>query len=68
MPAISPGLDKIENLQNSTSQEVYQKAFDVIDTYFGAEEEGDGAAEPGLDPAGEEFRMTAPAADQPIQF
>lgn len=33
------GLDKIEYLQNHESQEIYQKAFDIIERYFGTEEE-----------------------------
>ncbi|KAF0287048.1 Importin subunit alpha-7 [Amphibalanus amphitrite] len=33
------GLDKIEFLQSNKNQEIYQKAFDIIETYFGSEEE-----------------------------
>ena len=33
------GLDKIEFLQNHENQDIYQKAFQIIDRYFGSEEE-----------------------------
>ena len=60
------GLDKIEALQRGTNQEVYQKAYDLIDTYFGADDED--VAEPSLDATGEEYRMAPVTTDQPIQF
>ena len=33
------GLDKIEFLQSHENMEIYQKAFDIIEHYFGSEEE-----------------------------
>ena len=42
------GLDKIEFLQNHENQDIYQKAFDIIERYFGSEEE-----DPGLVPTSE---------------
>nr|CAB3260069.1 importin subunit alpha-7 [Phallusia mammillata] len=33
------GLDKIESLQSHENQEIYQKTFDMIDKYFGSEDE-----------------------------
>ena len=32
------GLDKIEKLQNSPNEEIYQAAYKLIDTYFNDEE------------------------------
>ncbi|KAF0301852.1 Importin subunit alpha-7 [Amphibalanus amphitrite] len=61
------GLDKIEALQTSTNQEVYQKAYDLIDTYFSADGDASGAAEPERATDGE-YRMAAAPADRPIQF
>ncbi|XP_037083231.1 importin subunit alpha-7-like [Pollicipes pollicipes] len=59
------GLDKIEALQTSTNQEIYQKAFDLVETYFGSDEETSGMAAPELDASGE-YRMSA--GEQHIQF
>ena len=33
------GLDKIEFLQSHENMEIYQKAFDIIERYFGTEED-----------------------------
>jgi len=35
----SAGVDKIEFLQSHENQEIYQKAFDLIEHYFGTEDE-----------------------------
>lgn len=33
------GLDKIEFLQSHENMDIYQKTFDIIDHYFGSEDE-----------------------------
>ncbi|XP_078265204.1 importin subunit alpha-5 isoform X3 [Rhinoraja longicauda] len=43
------GLDKIEFLQSHENQDVYQKAFDLIEHYFGTDEEEDSAIVPQVD-------------------
>lgn len=43
----SKGLDKIEFLQSHENQEIYQKAFDLIEHYFGVED--DAAVAPQVD-------------------
>ena len=60
------GLDKIEFLQSNQNHEIYQKAFDIIETYFGSEEEVAQVAP--ADSQGE-YQFSAPA-DPPanIQF
>ena len=44
--ASTPGLDKLEFLQGHENQEIYQKAFDLIERYFSPEDE-----DPSLAPA-----------------
>lgn len=41
------GLDKIEFLQSHDNMEIYQKAFDIIERYFGSDE-GDIGLEPNV--------------------
>lgn len=45
-PLSLSGLDKLEFLQGHENQEIYQKAFDLIERYFNAEDE-----DPSLAPA-----------------
>ena len=33
------GLDKIENLQAHENREIYQKTFDIIEKYFGMDDD-----------------------------
>lgn len=40
------GLDKIEFLQSHEKMEIYEKAFHIIQTYFGNDEEEDAAVAP----------------------
>uniref|UniRef100_A0A8C5GIN2 Importin subunit alpha n=2 Tax=Gouania willdenowi TaxID=441366 RepID=A0A8C5GIN2_GOUWI len=48
------GLDKIEFLQSHENQEIYQKAFDLIEHYFGVEEE-DASLAPQVDQSQGQF-------------
>uniref|UniRef100_H2XPB4 Importin subunit alpha n=2 Tax=Ciona intestinalis TaxID=7719 RepID=H2XPB4_CIOIN len=48
------GLDKIESLQSHQNQDVYQKSFDVIENYFGCEDEDLGLA-PAVDTESNQF-------------
>lgn len=61
------GLDKIEFLQSHQNLDIYQKAFDIIDRYFGSEEE-DTRIAPSVEPEGQQFQFTAPDSTQmPVQ-
>lgn len=48
-------MDKIEFLQSHVNMEIYQKAFDIIEHFFGTEEE-DGNAAP---QSNTEFQFTS---------
>jgi len=50
------GLDNIENLQNHDNLEIYKLAYDIIEHYFGVEED-DGVLEPTV---GEQYTFDAP--------
>lgn len=52
------GLDKIEYLQNHENQDIYQKAFDIIERYFGTEEE-DTKVAPRIDENEAQFQFSA---------
>lgn len=66
------GLDKIEFLQSHNNIEVYQKAFDIIEKYFGTDEEE--ATVPTVDENAQQFTFGAPPPaannnqDQPTNF
>jgi importin subunit alpha-2 len=57
------GLDKIEFLQSHENTDVYQKAFDIIERYFGAEDD-DAAIEPNVDENNQQFTFGMPTAAQ----
>lgn len=60
---IFAGLDKIEFLQSHQNLEIYQKAFDIIERYFGSEEE-DAKIAPSVDSQGQQFQFPAPDSSQ----
>jgi len=61
------GLDKIEFLQSHENTEIYQKAFDIIEKYFGAEDE-DTAVAPSVDENNQQFQFGAADSTAPNQF
>ncbi|GJQ68987.1 Kap-alpha1 [Trypoxylus dichotomus] len=52
------GLDKIEFLQSHENMEIYQKAFDIIEHYFGTEEE-DARVAPSVDTEQQQYSFSA---------
>lgn len=50
------GLDKIEFLQSHENLDIYQKAFDIIEKYFGSDEE-DGKLAPQIDNQAQQFQV-----------
>ena len=50
----SPGLDKIEFLQSHDNEEIYRKAFEIIEYYFSGEDE-----KPGIDQNADQFQFCA---------
>lgn len=57
------GLNKIEFLQSHQNIDIYQKAFDIIERYFGSEEE-DTRVVPTIDAQGQQFQFRAPDSSQ----
>merc|ERR1719229_42701 len=60
------GLDKIEFLQSHENMEIYQKAFDIIERYFGTEEE-DKEIAPATDANTNQFSFQQTGAEQEQQ-
>jgi importin subunit alpha-1 len=60
------GLDKIEFLQSHENIEIYQKAFDIIERYFGTEEE-DKEVAPAVDNNTNQFSFPTAAQQQQQQ-
>jgi len=54
------GLDQIEYLQSHENIEIYNKAFEIIDTYFSNDEEQATIA-PNVDETNQQFRFGAPS-------
>ena len=61
-----PGLDKIEFLQNHENQDVYQKAFDMIERFFGSEEE-DRSLAPQIDESAQQFQFNSGDQQPPAE-
>ena len=57
------GLNKIEFLQSHQNVDIYQKAFDIIERYFGSEEE-DTRVVPTIDAQGQHFQFRASDSSQ----
>ncbi|XP_043527734.1 importin subunit alpha-7-like [Frieseomelitta varia] len=57
------GLNKIEFLQSHQNVDIYQKAFDIIERYFGSEEE-DTRVVPTIDAQGQQFQFRASDSSQ----
>lgn len=63
----SVGLDKIEFLQSHENMDIYRKVFDMIEDYFGSEEE-DTKVAPSVDPnAPQQFQFN-PAQPSAFNF
>ena len=60
----SAGLDKIEFLQNHEHQDIYQKAFDIIERYFGTEDEVNQIV-PKVDESSQQYQFNA-GDDAPV--
>jgi len=54
----SLGLDKIEFLQSHDNEEIYRKAFEIIEYYFSGEDEDDKLM-PGIDQGADQFQFCA---------
>lgn len=51
-------MDKIEFLQSHENMDIYQKAFDIIENYFGSEEE-DARVAPSVDSDQQQYAFNA---------
>lgn len=60
------GLDKIEYLQNHENRDIYQKAFDIIERYFGTDEEDKDLA-PQVDENAQQFQFNALQQNAPVE-
>lgn len=51
------GLDKIEFLQSHENLDIYQKSFEIIENYFGSEEE-DGRLAPAVSSTTDQYQFS----------
>jgi importin subunit alpha-1 len=58
------GLDKIEQLQNHTKDEIHEKAVKILETYFGFEDEEDQNLAPSVDPNVGQYTFSQPVAPE----
>lgn len=63
---IVAGLDKIEFLQSHENLDIYQKAFDIIEHYFGSEEE-DSRVAPSVDESAQQFQFNPGQGNVPME-
>lgn len=62
------GLDKIEFLQSHENMDIYRKVFDMIEDYFGSEEE-DVKVAPSVDPnAPQQFQFNPGQPNSAFNF
>ena len=61
------GLDKIEFLQSHENQDIYQRAFEIIEHYFSADEEDEKLA-PDVDQAAQQFNFNPQDNVQGFEF
>ena len=69
--SLLPGLDRIEFLQMHPNVEIYRRAYDIIDRFFGpATEEADSTVAPVVSPGHFEFHPPAldSGAGAPFKF
>jgi hypothetical protein len=62
------GLDKIERLQEHENEEIYKLAYEIVDTYFGGEEEDDTNVMPGQNTEGFQFDPNTQIPSEGFQF
>mmetsp|Transcript_45642 Transcript_45642/g.74417 ORF Transcript_45642/g.74417 Transcript_45642/m.74417 type:complete len:525 (-) Transcript_45642:322-1896(-) len=62
------GIEKIENLQHSENQEIYEKAVGILETYFGVEEEEEATVAPQATATGFAFGVQPGMQQGPFQF
>ena len=56
------GLEKIEDLQNHTNNDIYDKAVKIMEEYFGLEDEEDQNLAPAMDANANQFAFAQPGA------